>query len=379
MADVVVVGGGPSGATVATLLARRGRRVILVERSPRWRWRACGVFSSPAAMSALGHIGLSPEVQAAAARPIPAMRLEADGSTVRLTYGDDGSLATPAVGFDRQELDEALLDLARGAGVDVRTGVAVTDVELGGPQARVATRSGSRSEEVAAKVVIGADGVRSMVARAAGVVRPAHLGPRIGLTFHVADPRPAEDPLEARMVILPDAYCGLAPVPGGRLNVGIVLAGDAWRQRLAAEGAAAAVDAVLAEVPVTPDDPVVWAKAERLDSIEGASPLGHRVSHRAGRDWLLVGDAAGFLDPLTGEGMHRALLSAALAARAVDVHLDGTKNCAGGVRAIDGSPLPGQGRRHRSSSSRSSPGPPCSATPCDASRAGGRSVRPWAS
>ncbi len=281
-------------------------------------------------MTALGHIGLSQEVQAAAARPIPAMRLEADGSTVRLTYGDDGSLATPAVGFDRQELDEALLDLARGAGVDVRTGVAVTDVELGGPQARVATRSGSRSEEVAAKVVIGADGVRSMVARAAGVVRPAHLGPRIGLTFHVADPRPAEDPLEARMVILPDAYCGLAPVPGGRLNVGIVLAGDAWRQRLAAEGAAAVVDAVLAEVPVSPDDPVVWAKAERLDSIEGASPLGHRVSHRAGRDWLLVGDAAGFLDPLTGEGMHRALLSAALAARAVDVHLDGTKNALAG-------------------------------------------------
>jgi flavin-dependent dehydrogenase len=323
VADAVVVGGGLAGATTAALLARRGRRVVLIERSSRWRWHACGVFSSPASVAALRRIGLPSDVLASATHPVPAMRVEVEGTAFRLTYGDDGSLTDPAVGFDRQRLDEALLDLTRASGVDVRTGVNVTGVSLDRSRPRVMTRAGIGNEELEARVVIGADGVRSTVARAAGVVRPARLGTRVGLTYHVADPRSDRSGADARMVILPDAYCGLAPVPGGRVNVGIVLAGEAWRRRLAARGAASAAQAVLAAIPAASDDSVAWADAERLDPIEGAAPLGHRVARRAGRGWLLVGDAAGFLDPLTGEGMHRALVSAALAARAVDEHLAG--------------------------------------------------------
>jgi flavin-dependent dehydrogenase len=111
-------------------------------------------------------------------------------------------------------------------------------------------------------------------------------------------------------------------VPGDRVNVGIVL-GPAWAARLRAEGAERVAAAVLAGVPVADDDPVAWRAPERCDSIEGASPLGHRVARRAGDGWLLVGDAAGFLDPFTGEGLHRALVSARLAAAAIDRRLAG--------------------------------------------------------
>jgi len=81
----------------------------------------------------------------------------------------------------------------------------------------------------------------------------------------------------------------------------------------------------MAAIPAAADDPVPWAAPRICDAIEGAAPVGARVARRAGPDWLLVGDAAGFLDPFTGEGLHRALRSAELAATAIDRHLGGDR------------------------------------------------------
>jgi flavin-dependent dehydrogenase len=125
------------------------------------------------------------------------------------------------------------------------------------------------------------------------------------------------------MIVFEGGYVGLAPVPGGRVNVGIVLANRRWRTRLRRDGAGALVGAVMAAIPPADDDPVTWADPRRCDPVEGVSPVATRVSARAGADWLLVGDAAGFLDPFTGEGIHRALRSAETAARAIHRHLGG--------------------------------------------------------
>ena len=317
-ADVAIVGGGPAGAVLAARLARRGREVVLFERSAGYRWRACGVFSSPASIDALREAGLDAETRAAVVRPAPAMRVEtASGTRFRLTYGDDGSLAASAISFDRAALDPALLDLARRAGADIRLGTSVTGVERG----RILAHGLDGKSALEARVIVGADGIRSTVARAFGVGRSPLLGDRVGLTFHVADAGSATA-RDARMILFRDGYVGLAPVPGGRVNVGIVL-GRSWAARLRADGAERTVDAVLAAIPRVDDDPVAWHAAERCDPIEGASPLGHRVARRHGPGWLLVGDAAGFLDPFTGEGLHRALVSARLAAAAIERHLDG--------------------------------------------------------
>lgn len=333
--EVAVVGGGPAGAIVSMLLARAGRDVALFERSPEPRWRAGGVFSSPVTVDVLRRVGLDAPTLARLTRPIPALRVETRrGTTFRLTYGDDGSLAAPAVGFDRPALDVALLGLATAAGVDVRSGAAVEDVELpdaAGGRARLTLHG---AEHVEAAVVIGADGPRSRVARAAGVVRRPPLGRRIGLTYHLPDVA-ATRPRDGRMVVLDGAYCGIAPVPGGRLNIGIVLASRRWREELGRRGAAAVAGAVLAAIPVAPDEPDAWRTAEPCDEIAGASPLGHRVARRAGDGWLLVGDAAGFLDPFTGEGLHRAVVSAELAADAVDRLLDGARGSRGALEAYE--------------------------------------------
>jgi flavin-dependent dehydrogenase len=107
------------------------------------------------------------------------------------------------------------------------------------------------------------------------------------------------------------------------VNVGIVLIHEPWRERMRRDGAAATAAAVMAAIPSAPDDPVTWASPRICDTIEGAAPVSAGVRRRAGDDWVLVGDAAGFLDPFTGEGLHRAFQSAALAASAIDRFLAG--------------------------------------------------------
>jgi flavin-dependent dehydrogenase len=300
---------------------------VLFERSPAFRWRACGVFTSPASVAALQAVGLARDTVAGLARPIPAMRVETDrGTSFRLAYGDDGSLTHPAVGFDRSTLDPALLALAQAAGADVRLGETVRSVDPG----QVLAQGSGGEVRVDARVVVGADGIHSVVARSFGVGRPVWLGSRVGLTFHVAERSPAVA-RDARMILFRDGYVGLAPVPGGRVNVGIVL-GRSWARTLRENGAEATVREVLAGVPAAADDPIDWGALDRCDAIEGVAPLGHRVTRRHGPGWLLVGDAAGFLDPFTGEGLHRALVSASLAAAAIDGYL---RRDAGALAAYD--------------------------------------------
>lgn len=323
--EVVIVGGGLAGAATAIRAAGFGRDVLILERAPSWRWRACGVFTSPASVRALRDLGVTDDQLARLARPVPAMRLETPrGTHVRLTYGDDGSLTEPAVGLDRSILDPLLLELAAAAGAEIRLGRTVRSVAGG----RVELADGTA---VNARVVVGADGLRSVVARDAGVSRTPPLGARPALSFHVEDPD-GDSARDARMIVFPGGYVGLAPVPGGRVNVGIVLGGARWRRGLRRDGAAAVAAEVMASVPRAGDDPVPWTTPRRCDPVEGVSPVGARVSARAGADWLLVGDAAGFFDPFTGEGIHRALRSAETAAGAIHRHLRGDATA---LRAYD--------------------------------------------
>lgn len=318
--EVAIVGGGPAGAALAARLAGAGRDVVVLERTPEWRWRAGGVFAGPAAVAALRATGFDEDLLGTVARPIPAMRVETlAGTSFRLTYGADQG-GEPAVGFDRSRLDPALLGLARASGAEIRAGSAVVDVAPDRGEIAVRGPDGDRTT-LYASVIVGADGLRSIIARAAGVARPARLARRVGLTYHLEDTE-STSIRDARMRVFRDGYVGIAPVPGGRVNVGIVLGGS-WRQELARVGAEALARSIVEAVPPFSGDSAAWRFGRRCDPIAGAWPLGHRVAKRAdgtgprGRGWLLIGDAAGFLDPFTGEGLHRALVSAELAARAI--------------------------------------------------------------
>ena len=315
--DVAVVGGGPAGALLAARVAAAGRDVVVLERQPSWVWHACGVFASPASVRELRRAGVREPTLDVVARRIPAMRVETPAGTVfRLTYGAERVGGEAPVAFDRSRLDPALIDLALAAGANVRCGATVERVDALDGGWLVRYRTAGEERRLRVPIVVGADGHRSTVARALAVDRPARLGHRVGLTWHVED-EGGDGPQDGRMVILDGAYCGLAPVPGRRLNVGIVLASPAWHERLAQDGAEAVGAEILRRIRPAADSPEGWRTGHRLEPIAGASPLGHRVTRRAGPGWLLVGDAAGFLDPFTGEGLHRALVSARIGAEAV--------------------------------------------------------------
>jgi flavin-dependent dehydrogenase len=248
------------------------------------------------------------------------MRLETPGgAVVRLTYGVEAG-RPPAVGFDRSALDPALEALATQNGAEIRRGVAVEGVDLSPDRPLLTTRSAEGPGTLSCRIVVGADGAHSIVARAADVARRTRLPERVGLSYHLADPRP-DGRYDARLRVFDGGYIGIAPVPGRRVNIGIVL-GPSWRERLARDGAVTTADAIVAAVPPTDDDPATWQDAERCDQVAGAAPLGGRVTQRAGPGWFLVGDAVGFLDPFTGEGLHRALVSTELAAAAIRAALD---------------------------------------------------------
>jgi len=318
--DVAVIGGGPAGALVAARLAAAGRSVVVFERAPSWRWRAGGVFASPAAMTGLREAGVGEPLLGIVARPIPAMGVVTSaGSAFRLTYGAEDTGAT-AVGFDRSALDPGLLDHAATAGAEIRRGWTVIGADPTTGAVRVRQPDGARLS-VSARVVVGADGPGSVVARATGVHRPVRLPPRIGLSWHVTDGTPdvtrtTDTDGEARMHVIDDGYVGIAPVPGARRNIGVVL-GRSWASSLRRDGAPAVTARILAAIPPPGGGAARWCDRPALDTIEGAWPLGGRVTRRSGHRWLLVGDAAGFLDPFTGEGIHRAIVSADLGARAI--------------------------------------------------------------
>jgi menaquinone-9 beta-reductase len=332
--EVAIVGGGLAGAALAAMLARAGREVLVLERQPAWHWRACGVFSSPAAVSELRRLGLSEATLRSAARSIPAMCVETPtGTSFRLTYGNHGSGEATAVGFDRSQLDPAVLSLASDAGARIRTGVRVVAVELGDGSriSRGGVLRASDGSVTEAGIVVGADGIHSIVARSARVARPSRLSPRVGLTYHLGGGD--EVARDARMVVFPGGYCGVAPVPGGRVNVGIVLGGRRWRNELGQVGAGETARAIVESLPRAATGYAErWRAGPQCEAVAGAWPLGHQVACRSGPGWLLVGDAAGFLDPFTGEGIHRALVSARLAARAILATLAGRRD---GLGAYD--------------------------------------------
>jgi len=309
-AEVVVVGGGPAGAAAAIVLARGGRHVVLVDKAVFPRDKCCGDGLTAAALRELEWLGLRPE-------SVPDWQV-VDQAWVRGPTGRTVRFELPegrgqySVCAPRAQLDTALLDVARAAGVKVHDGHGVTDATLVGDGVELAIEGlGS----LVAGFVVAADGMWSPLRKALGVAPPGYLGDWHAFRQYFSGVGPEASGLWVWFE--PDLLPGYAwsfPLPGGRANVGFGIhrgSGIPTRD----------MKRMWPEILARPHIRAVLGEGAQAEGVHKAWPIPARVDDTplaaGGGRVLFVGDAACATDPMTGEGIAQALLSGRWAAEAI--------------------------------------------------------------
>lgn len=305
--DVVVVGAGPAGALAAHGLASRGVRVLLVEQRLFPRWKVCGACLSPQALAALKTAGLGDLVAAQGGLSLERLQLGVAGRVNPIALGAGRVLS-------RSRLDQALLEAAVAVGATVMTGTravlgaAATGLE---PDREVVLQKGTARWSVRAKVVLIAAGLsHRAIDKEAEISTSIQPHSRIGAGCVLPGEAAELAPGVLQMAVGQGGYVGLVRVESGEIN--LACAFD--RPMLGSVGGAALLcQKILAEAGFA-TLPGLKESAWQL-----TAALSRRTIPLAGHRLLLLGDAAGYVEPFTGEGMGWAITSS-LAALPLVLH-----------------------------------------------------------
>jgi flavin-dependent dehydrogenase len=301
--EVVIAGAGPAGCLAGIVLARRGVRVLMLDRAVFPRDKLCGDTLNPGALAVLRRLGIGAADEGLALHGM--LVTGPNGARVIARY--PGALTGRAI--LRRDLDFGLIRAAAEAGVQIEERCVVDGALRGEPRQAVrgvvARMASGRSVRIDAPVTIAADGRESRLARALGLARHPSRPRRwaAGAYFDGV----AEVEARGEMHVRPGHYLGVAPVPGNLTNVCLVTA-DRTRLR---EPRAALIDAL-------ESDPALAARfsaARMVTRPVMLGPLAVECPVAGMPGLLLAGDTAGFIDPMTGDGLRFALRGAELAAQ----------------------------------------------------------------
>lgn len=309
-ADVIIAGGGLAGSVTALHLARRGHRVLVVDRGVFPREKVCGEGLMPHGVAELDALGLGEALRATGPMPFRGIAYHSRSSTAIGDFPDGRT----GLGLRRHRVD-AVLHRACAAepGVEILTETRVLDVGWQPERVLVKTSSGTRSSQA----IIGADGLNSLVRRKAGLSRPSRGAPRYGIRTHLQLGPAAPDLPRVEVFLFDDLEVYLTPTGEGELNL-TALCGRPLLRQLRGDLHGGLMARLSLERELAP----FLSESEILTEAAVWGPLRQRTRAVSADRTLLVGDAAGFIDALTGEGMSLSLVGARFAAEVLSEALE---------------------------------------------------------
>ncbi len=318
MNDVIVIGGGPAGSTVATLLARRGLSVLLLERDrfPRFQ---IGESLLPYNNDLFDRLGLSEKLQAGDFFPKYGAEFVTGDGTIGYTFRFDRNLAEQyhrSFQVKRSEFDHLLLRNAAQSGVEVREETPVAAVQLDDPnRAVIETSTGERLE---ARFVIDASGHGTLIGNRFGGKSNVESLKKVAFFAHYRNvPRPpGRDAGNTLIVVLRDAWFWMIPITEELTSVGLVV--DREHVKRCGMSPEELLARTIAETPYVANR---MSAAERVTQVYARKDFSYAMKRMVGENFALIGDAAGFIDPIFSTGVFIAMKSADLAAAAVEQRL----------------------------------------------------------
>jgi flavin-dependent dehydrogenase len=327
--DVLVIGGGPAGAAVSTLLAKQGWRVVLIEKDHHPRFHI-GESLLPMNLPLFEELGVADKVAEIGMRKdgIDFYSHE-DGEARRTTIYFDEAMdnSVPhAYQVRRSEFDKLLLDNARESGVDVRqqkTVTALDRLDKNGCLAVVCDTAGNR-QQINARFLIDSSGRDTFLSRRNKLLRrnPDHNAAAIFGHFRHVPRREGRDEGNIGLHWFEHGWFWVIPLKDGVTSVGAVC----WPEYLKTRGDASLDDFLRRTIAKSPTLSPLMTAAEPVSGIQGTGNYSYWSDHLYGDGYLLVGDSYAFVDPVFSSGVYLAMKSAQSGALAVDAILKKAAN-----------------------------------------------------